>query len=296
MMLYLTGAQASLIKSQYNPQTDVNKSLGGYVSSSPVPNNALNVLFDLLSSYTLEKKQSETIAIALINQFDYPVENVELKIIPDINNVSMFKVAAVNVGKDFAMEQIANRYQEPINATFFDATFCRAAVELEIITPATAGEQIALYPFNVVIDVIEGGIEGTWQAFEVAFADNNDYTVKRLTENHFYIQRRDEAVVESLECSYVATETFTANFLGKFENKINNTVLLKQVMQPQETIGIWIQRQIKNNVYDKNEELIKQYVEKQVKPNIEQIELVISYNLLELNNYDNTEYEAESYS
>ncbi len=286
MMLYLTGAQASLARSQDNPQTDVNKSLGGYVSSSPVPNNALNVLFDLISSYTMEKKQTETIAIALINQFEYPVENVELKIIPEINSISTFKVAAVNVGKNFVMEQIANRYQEPIGATFFDATFFRAAVELEIIVPATAGEQIVLYPFNTIVNVTEGGIEGTWQAFEKAFAESNEYTVKRLSANHFCIQRRDESVVEPLECSFIATEIFTAKFLGKFENKTNNVVLLKDIMQPKEAIGIWIQRQIKNNVYDRNEELIKQYIEKQVKENIEQIELIVNYSSLN----DNKEY------
>ena len=46
MILYLTGANTSLRKSSEAPQTDTAKSLGGYVSSTPVPSGELNALFD----------------------------------------------------------------------------------------------------------------------------------------------------------------------------------------------------------------------------------------------------------
>lgn len=281
MMLYLTGAQASLKRSQDNSQTDVNKSLGGYVSSSPVPNNALNVLFDLISSYTLEKKQSETIAIALINQFDYPVKDVELKIVTNDSNEAVFKVAAVSVGADYQMEQIANRYQEPLNAEFFDASFYRASVELEVKIPAVEGEEIILYPFNIVINVLESGIEGTWKSFEEAFSNDETYAVKRVTENRFRIERRDETTLPTpLNCSYIASDNFTAEFLGKFENKADNSVLIKEIFNPKEAVGIWIQRQPKKNKYVSNEELINDYLQKKVREDLEEIELIISYNLI----------------
>lgn len=298
MMLYLTGAQASLKRSQDNSQTDVNKSLGGYVSSSPVPNNALNVLFDLISSYTLEKKQSETIAIALINQFDYPVQDVELKIVTNDSNEAVFKVAAVSVGADYQMEQIANRYQEPLNAEFFDASFYRAAVELEVKTPAVEGEEIILYPFNIVINVLESGIEGTWKSFEEAFSNDETYAVKRVTENRFRIERRDETTLPvPLNCSYIASDNFTAEFLGKFENKADNSVLIKEIFNPKEAVGIWIQRQPKKNKYVSNEELINDYLQKKVREDLEEIELIISYNLVEnVNNYNEEQYQPESYS
>ena len=130
MMIYLTGAATSLAKTQDNSQSDASRSLGGYISSTPVPNAALNTLFDLISSYTLEKKPKETIAIGLINQFDKPVKDVELKIVTDENHEAVFKIAAVAVSsEDYAMEQIANRYQEPMLADFYDASFYRAAVD-----------------------------------------------------------------------------------------------------------------------------------------------------------------------
>ncbi|MEG1462126.1 MAG: hypothetical protein RSC48_03370 [Anaerorhabdus sp.] len=150
----MTGANASLAKSADNPQSDVNRSLGGYISSTPVPNAAINSLFDLISSYTLEKRQKETIAIGLINQLDKAVKDVELKIVTDPDNEATFKIAAVSVGSNYLMEQIANRYQEPMSAEFHDASFYRAAVDIEITQYASEGEEIALYPFNVVVEVL----------------------------------------------------------------------------------------------------------------------------------------------
>lgn len=283
MMIYLTGAATSLAKTQDNPQSDASKSLGGYISSTPVPNAALNVLFDLISSYTLDKKPKETIAIGLINQFDKPVKDVELKIVTDENHEAIFKIAAVSVSSDdYAMEQIANRYQEPMLAEFYDASFYRAAVDLKIKQYASAGEEIALYPFNVSFEVKETGIEGTWLAFEEAFSNDETYTVKRISETIFRIERLDETVLETpLECSYITTEGFTAEFLGKLSNKADNGVIIKEELKPKEAVGIWIQRIIKKNHYPTNEELLKEYKDKYIRETVEEVEVILSYNLVE---------------
>ena len=283
MMIYLTGAATSLAKTQDNPQSDASRSLGGYISSTPVPNAALNTLFDLISSYTLEKKPKETIAIGLINQFDKPVKDVELKIATDENHEAIFKIAAVAVSSDdYAMEQIANRYQEPMLAEFYDASFYRAAVDLKIKQYASAGEEIALFPFNVSFEVKETGIEGTWLAFEEAFSNDETYTVKRISETIFRIERRDETVLETpLECSYITTEGFTAEFLGKLSNKADNGVIIKEELKPKEAVGIWIQRIIKKNHYPTNEELLKEYKDKYIRETVEDVEMILSYNLVE---------------
>jgi len=297
MMIYLTGAATSLTKTQDNPQSDASRSLGGYISSTPVPNAALNTLFDLISSYTLEKKSKETIAIGLINQFDKPVRDIELKIVTDENHEAVFKIAAVAVSSDdYAMEKIANRYQEPMLAEFYDASFYRAAVDLKIEQYASAGEEIALFPFNVSFEVKETGIEGTWLAFEEAFSNDETYSVKRISETIFRIERRDETVLETpLECSYITTEGFTAEFLGKLSNKADNGVIIKNELKPKEAVGIWIQRIIKKNHYPTNEELLKEYKDKYVRETVEEVELVLSYNLVDDKNYQETDYN-ENYS
>lgn len=297
MMIYLTGANASLAKSADNPQSDVNRSLGGYISSTPVPNAAINSLFDLISSYTLEKRQKETIAIGLINQLDKAVKDVELKIVTDPDNEATFKIAAVSVGSNYLMEQIANRYQEPMSSEFYDASFYRAAVDIEITQYASEGEEIALYPFNVVVEVLKTGIEGTWEAFEGAFSNDETYTVKRITETKFRIERRDETVLEStIQCSYITTEGFTATFLGDLKNKADNTVLISDDFQPKQAIGIWIQRVMKKTQYPSNDELLQEFKDKYIRATIEEVEMIISYNLSdEQPNYQEAQYD-EQYS
>ena len=160
MMIYLTGADTSLVKSSIAPQKDAANSLGGYVSSTVVSNSELNSLFDLISSYTLEKKRQETIALAIINKLSQSVNNVTLKIVVDNNAIASFKVAAVSLDSNLSMEHISNRYSEPMIGDFYKADFVRAYTRLKILSPAIAGEVINLSPFNIIVNVINGGIEG----------------------------------------------------------------------------------------------------------------------------------------
>lgn len=284
MMIYLTGASASLSKSAEAPQSDANKSLGGYISSTPVPNAAINGLFDMISLQTIKNRYKETIAIGLINKFPYAVTEVEIKIIGSETDYSEFKVSAVSLGTgDYCMEHIANRYQEPLQGDFINVSFYRAAVDVEIIEPAVAGEEVVFDPFNVTAAVLETGIEGTWNAIEDAFSNNSDYKVKRLTEKKFRIERRDENVVNpSLKCSFISTENSDFKFNGEFGNKLDNSALLSERLAPNEAVGIWLQRDISKIKFPNDNQLIEDYDEKKESETMEEKELIISYNLEEL--------------
>lgn len=283
MLLYLTGASTSLVKSEDNPQTDASKSLGGYISSTPAPNAALNSLFDMISSYTLEKRQKETIALGLINQLETDVKNVELKIVTDVDNVATFKVAAVSVSSDnYRMESISSRYQEPMAAEFHDASFYRACVDLEVTQYAGKDEEIALYPFGISFVVQEEGWEGTWKAFEEAFSNDETYEIRRISERTYRIGRRDDTLLETpLKCFYITTEGFKAEFLGELSNKADNTVLISEQLEPKEAIGLWIQRDIKDSSVSSNEQLLEDYKHHVIKETVEDVEIVISYDLVE---------------
>lgn len=300
MMIYLTGANTSLAKSSEAAQTDPAKSLGGYISSTPVPNGELNVLFDLISSFTLEKKKKETIALALVNKLDQAVNNVTLKVVVGNENLATFRVAAVKPDSSLAMEHIANRYAEPLAADFYSADFQRASVDIEITNPASVGEEIALYPFNVVVGVEESGIEGTWNAFENAFSNDETYDVVRISENRFRVLRKDESVLpEPLTCSYVSTEGFSCDFVGKFANGAVGEVTIideDSHLNPGEAVGLWIQRDLKKYKYPTNQQLIEDYKNKVIKETIETAELVISYNILNSENNYSDDYNKESYS
>lgn len=281
MMLYLTGADNSLSKSLENPQSDPSKSLGGFVSSSPVPNAAVNSLFDLISSFTLDKRQKETMAIALINKYDFEVKNLELKMVVEENRSCDFKIGAVKISSsNYMMESISSRYQEPILTEFHDASFSKASVDLTISVPANIGEEIALFPFNVNFEAKKSGYDGTWEAFEDAFSEDEIYEAVRISEKVIKIRRRDAKLVETpFSCSYVATESFFASFSGVFKNNLTNSVLLSETLAPNESIGIWIQRIIRKNTYLTDQELFENYKNKVEMPTLEETSLVIDFNV-----------------
>lgn len=285
MMLYLTGATSSVKKSEDVAQTDVSKSLGGYISSSSVPNGSLNALFDSVSLKTIKDKPKETICIGLVNKFEQSVRNVSLKIVSGQNDICCFKVAAVLADKNLCVEHIPNRYSEPINAEFYDATFYRASVDVEIEESAVAGESISFEPFNVIVDVERGGIEGTWESINKAFSNDETYCVERLTETKFRIKRRDDTKVsEPFSCSILATENAKLSFSGEFTNKKDNEVLITEQLKPCDGIGIWIQREVSNFIERSNEDLLKDYDEKKELEKVENVEVVIDYEL----DYDNS--------
>lgn len=282
MMLYLTGASSSS-KNNEAPQDDAMKSLGGYISSSPVPNAALNTLFDLVSIKTIKEKNKETIAIGLVNKFDIPVSDVSLKIVSEQDNICDFRVAATSVDKNHCMEHISNRYAEPINAKFYNATFFRGSVDVEIITPGVKGEEIVFDPFGVTALVGISGIEGTFNAIAKAFSASEEYRVKRLTERTFRIERKDDITIDApFACSFISTENSKFNFFGKFCNVKNGEVILTDKLLPNEAIGIWIQRTITDLIEKTNEELLQDYMDKREVETLEEVELVINYNIDEI--------------
>lgn len=281
MMLYLTGASSSS-KTGEAPQDDVMKSLGGYISSTPVPNASLNTLFDLVSIKSIKNRTKETIAIGLVNKFDFAVSDVILKMVSEQDNIGIFRVAAVDVDKNNCMEHISNRYSEPICAEFYDATFFKGSVDVTIVTPAVAGEEIVFDPFDITAVVERSGIEGTYEAINKAFSKSDEYHVKRLTEKTFRIERNDElTIVTPFSCSFISTENSEFIFSDKFQNVKGNEVLLVDKLEPGQAIGIWLQREISEVVEKSNEELLKDYDEKRKIDTLEEIDLVINYNIVE---------------
>lgn len=109
-----------------DPQSNFVNSLGGFVSSSQVPNDEFDAVFDELSVSEIVNKRKQYKAIVLHNNSDETLENVELWFESDPNNVCLYKIAAVNMNEDeegqLSMESIPNSYSRPLNATFYEAT------------------------------------------------------------------------------------------------------------------------------------------------------------------------------
>lgn len=290
MILFLTGADSSLKRSNVAPQADPAKSLGGYISSSPVPNASLNALFDLISTQTLTDRPKETIAIGLINQLDKAVTNVRLFIVVDSNPICEWKVAATAVSEDLRMESIPNRYSEPIGAEFYDATFQRASVEFELKGEPQAEDQFLILPLNLTIDVSkEGGVKGFWIGLKNACKTSINFDCERLSDRRFRLCYRDETEVPTpIECRCVKDSNADIEFLTKFGNGATGSVLIidhQHQLDPGGGIGLWLQRQISSDYEPPtDEQLIEMKKHNEILPKTEKVEIVIMYEEVQTNN------------
>ena len=280
MMLFLTGASSSLIHSGGTPQDDPMKSLGGYVSNSPVPNGALNTLFDFVSLRSIKDKSKETIGIALINKFNKVVSDVSLKIICSQDNICSFKVAAVSLDENYCMEHINNRYSQPMLADFYDATFNPGSVDVEITRLPVKDEEVDFSPFDVTVQFNESTYDAVINDIAKAFSKTNKYLVKRLSEKTFRIERIDDKHIEvPFECSFLSSDDAEFKFYDLFKNVSDKEVIISDIIKPNQGIGIWLQREVLNNNEKHDVELINDYDNKILKETIEEIELAINFNV-----------------
>lgn len=175
MMLYLTGAPYSIERTSDNPQTDPSKSLGGFLSSTPVPSGVLNSLFGEVTIEDMTKGKSEVIALGLINEFDRDVKNVNIEIECKEDSVCRFEISAVSMSKDKKMESVSDRRQEPLISDFYDVT------NKYILLSETlkSGSAIGIWIKRIVgVSDIE-----TDEQMLIRYKDN----VKNVTEEHVTI-------------------------------------------------------------------------------------------------------------
>lgn len=295
MMLYLTGSSISPIDSNWgNPQTNIEKSLGGFVSNSPVPNAALNKIFDSISSVTLRDKQFEIIGVGLVNRFEGKVAtNIVVKIINSDNNLAKYEIAVNELTDKLLMEHIENRYQEPIQSTFFNSDFKRACVDIIINSLGAIGEIFTIEPFGVNCEILESSYDGIYSSVAKQFDGDEDYNVKRINDNTIRIERKDESTIEPFPCSYYSDGGISLSFLSYFMNPVDNSKELSD-LRTNKGFGIWIKRIIDENSILSNNQIIENFLNGVSEETSEQVEIVFSYNLVEESNYEDNY--SEEYS
>lgn len=111
------------ISSQENlPQKDPLLSLGGFRSSSMVPNDAFNAIFSDISEYSVQKGLPEYIGLILQNTFSSSVENISLWIPEVKGRYCKFKLAVVELSPSGEMETISTVNSKPLQAEFYECS------------------------------------------------------------------------------------------------------------------------------------------------------------------------------
>lgn len=258
MQLLLSGA--SNFKTE---QGDVNQSLGGYMSSTRVPNGKINSLFGDITQYGKSKKIEETIAVFLYNDSQEVVKNLVIQQIYDnkygkeYKNVE-FQFAVVEPKNNQFIELIGNKTERPYDAEFFNPDCKREFSIIEVTSPGKKGDvvevmgRISKLEGNSIFDV-------TMAIFE-SFEDDMEFDVEVIEENKLYIERK-ELIQTNKKIELVSPGTAKIK-KTKLSGGFDNGLLLIEELQPEQCLGIWIKRKVlKTSEKISNEELEERYDE-----------------------------------
>jgi hypothetical protein len=135
------------VSSGYNsPQTKVSDSLGGYKSSTPVPNDVFGNLFDEISLNLASNPRSQYVALVLKNEGTETLKNVELWFSSVTDNpYGTITVGAIGMGKDEEENPVTSRTSS-INEKPYWIHFHEAKEEEPVsLGDMEAGKEICLW-------------------------------------------------------------------------------------------------------------------------------------------------------
>lgn len=105
-------------------QGNYTNSLGGFPSSTEVPNDVFDNLFDEISLSEIKDAKTQYKAIVIKNEGEEVIENVELWFEKKDSNICSYQIGATLLSNDEQsfMEQIPSVYSKPLYTQLYDAT------------------------------------------------------------------------------------------------------------------------------------------------------------------------------
>ncbi len=103
-------------------QTDPSKSLGGFISSSIIPNDYLGNIFSEADKRSIDEKRIEVRCIAIHNNTASAITSNTLEIVLDDDSICNYRIGFQAVGEDDCdnkyFEQVINSQALPYEVTF----------------------------------------------------------------------------------------------------------------------------------------------------------------------------------
>ena len=140
--LYYTGAKVA-----DGPQQDIQKSLGGYISSSVIPNARINALFSDISLLSQENNLPQTICIAVKNISNEDLNNftlfADLSTDPPLYEITAaFLKPTLDDCGGLSLEQLPSMTDQPYYGTFHNILKAQNAVNTGILKK---GEYLGIF-------------------------------------------------------------------------------------------------------------------------------------------------------
>lgn len=118
-------------------------SLGGFPSSTEVPNDVFDNLFDEISLSEIKDVKTQYRAIIIKNESEEIIENIELWFEKKDSNICSYQIGATLLSNDEQpfMEHIPSVYSKPLYTQLYDATV-DSKVSIDNLNP---GQMIGLW-------------------------------------------------------------------------------------------------------------------------------------------------------
>lgn len=233
MKWYYSGAK-SLDVEQRSPE----KSLGGFRSSTVVPNGRINSMFNDFSSLSVNEGKSETKAFFIKNDFNTKVTGILIYATYPENPEIQFEIASV---KGDEMELLKSSSDEPYYEEFYDCRVVLSYVDLKINETFIIGEVVKIE--GVEIPVPDGRRETFMNNAVKAFDSSFKYKAYIIDGSTLRIEYRllgiyiNTPVVETFNQNTIITKPFAYGF--------DNSRLIADELLPGESLGIYLKRNIK---------------------------------------------------
>lgn len=230
MRWYLSGVKTALAE-----QNTPTKSLGGYISSTLIPNGKVEIIFDEPSLQTIQNKTEETKVFFIKNTLAKDVENVLFYHIIEQQQQFSFQVSAM---KGVQVELLKTSNDIPYDSDFHDFGVSFSYCDITNVTNLTSGEVITIEDVDVSVP---DGLKSTFtQNAVTAFSTNTTHEMLVLENGDLRLQYRQVGVF--VNTPIITSLNGASLTFGSFLGGVDDSVILVDELKVGESVGIFLKR------------------------------------------------------
>lgn len=249
MRLLLSGADYNMSE-QKNPI----KSIGGFISSSSVPNGKINSIFSDISIYSRMYGSVDCVAIFLFNDSNKKMTNLSIQQINSKNNICEFWWAVVSPteGEYTFIEKIGSRKEEPYNVDWFQPNTVRENCKVKLKSPGVIGDVAEI--MGIEFELTGNDLKSLNKDIIKALNKSDDYVSYKINDTSFYIENKSTTPTGN-DIELVTpgdAELFDSTLSGSIDG---NTLIIEE-LEPNCSIAFWIKRVIEKRDCDVSEDCV----------------------------------------
>lgn len=269
-------------------QMEPTKSLGGFISSTEVPNDFFSNLFGEITNNSLLENNVEHICLAIKTNSN--LENLIITANAIKQSIGRFRVAAVKGTMDncgvFKLPKMQNIFSKPSNLKFYNFTSFYGETKIGFNINPIEGEEIKIYSNNEHVGTIFYDEFFKEIYIENDFVDDFSFDVRYNYEQmifELYLIQKD---INNFDPAIEVIRESDQSEIGNIENQLpsENFIQLGNLTE-EEVLGIYIERSFTKEAIKETKALNckKMFVNYNTKIEpitTEEIELYIDYNEL----------------